>query len=107
MEDVVAGLCALCCALRLRWCARGPLDTSRQCLVGLALARRGLLTPVSLGRAQTPSQDLKDKFRECGNVVYANVTRGDDGAFEDGLHPPAVGGCGGAACVCVWQTPRV
>lgn len=24
-------------------------------------------------------QDLKDKFRECGTVVYANVTRGDDG----------------------------
>jgi hypothetical protein len=24
-------------------------------------------------------QDLKDKFRECGTVVYANVTRGEDG----------------------------
>ncbi|KAI8472980.1 MAG: hypothetical protein J3K34DRAFT_453710 [Monoraphidium minutum] len=28
---------------------------------------------------RTSWQDLKDKFRECGNVVYANVTRGDDG----------------------------
>lgn len=27
-------------------------------------------------------QDLKDKFRECGNVVYANVTRGDDGGWR-------------------------
>jgi RNA recognition motif-containing protein len=28
---------------------------------------------------RTSWQDLKDKFRECGTVVYANVTRGDDG----------------------------
>ncbi|KAF6255147.1 G-strand telomere binding protein 1 [Scenedesmus sp. NREL 46B-D3] len=28
---------------------------------------------------KTSWQDLKDKFRECGQVVYANVTRGDDG----------------------------
>lgn len=28
---------------------------------------------------KTSWQDLKDKFRECGNVVYANVTRGEDG----------------------------
>lgn len=27
-------------------------------------------------------QDLKDKFRECGTVVYANVTRGDDGRWQ-------------------------
>ncbi|KAF8065826.1 haloacid dehalogenase-like protein [Scenedesmus sp. PABB004] len=29
--------------------------------------------------AEAAWQDLKDKFRECGTVVYANVTRGDDG----------------------------
>jgi RNA recognition motif-containing protein len=28
---------------------------------------------------RTSWQDLKDKFRDCGTVVYANVTRGDDG----------------------------
>jgi hypothetical protein len=28
---------------------------------------------------RTSWQDLKDKFRECGTVVYANVTRGEDG----------------------------
>jgi hypothetical protein len=28
---------------------------------------------------RTSWQDLKDKFRECGSVVYANVTRGEDG----------------------------
>jgi RNA recognition motif-containing protein len=27
---------------------------------------------------RTSWQDLKDKFRECGTVVYANVMRGDD-----------------------------
>ncbi|KAF5839382.1 hypothetical protein DUNSADRAFT_953 [Dunaliella salina] len=27
---------------------------------------------------RTSWQDLKDKFRECGNVVYANVMRDDD-----------------------------
>lgn len=45
------------------------------------LARPGLL----IAPARAPGcccclQDLKDKFRECGTVVYANVTRGDDGA---------------------------
>jgi RNA recognition motif-containing protein len=30
---------------------------------------------------KTSWQDLKDKFRECGNVVYANVTRGEDGGL--------------------------
>ena len=24
-------------------------------------------------------QDLKDKFRDCGSVVYANVMRSEDG----------------------------
>jgi RNA recognition motif-containing protein len=33
---------------------------------------------------KTSWQDLKDKFRECGNVVYANVTRGEDGAWASG-----------------------
>lgn len=28
---------------------------------------------------RTSWQDLKDKFRECGTVVYSNVIRGDDG----------------------------
>uniref|UniRef100_A0A7S0WHE3 RRM domain-containing protein n=1 Tax=Chlamydomonas leiostraca TaxID=1034604 RepID=A0A7S0WHE3_9CHLO len=28
---------------------------------------------------RTSWQDLKDKFRDCGNVVYANVMRDDDG----------------------------
>lgn len=32
-------------------------------------------------------QDLKDKFRDCGTVVYANVTRGDDGGSPYGPHP--------------------
>lgn len=41
---------------------------------------------------RTSWQDLKDKFRECGNVVYANVTRGDDGewvrcAMQNALPP--------------------
>ena len=29
---------------------------------------------------KTSWQDLKDKFRECGNVVYANVMKDDAGA---------------------------
>ena len=28
---------------------------------------------------KTSWQDLKDKFRECGNVVYANVMRDEEG----------------------------
>jgi RNA recognition motif-containing protein len=28
---------------------------------------------------KTSWQDLKDKFRECGNVVYANVMKDDAG----------------------------
>ena len=28
---------------------------------------------------RTSWQDLKDKFRECGQVVYANVMRTEDG----------------------------
>ncbi len=28
---------------------------------------------------KTSWQDLKDKFREAGNVVYTNVMRDDDG----------------------------
>ena len=31
---------------------------------------------------KTSWQDLKDKFRECGEVVYANVVRDEEG--EDG-----------------------
>lgn len=31
---------------------------------------------------RTSWQDLKDKFRECGTVVYANVTRGEDGECD-------------------------
>lgn len=30
---------------------------------------------------KTSWQDLKDKFRECGSVVYANVMRDDDGEW--------------------------
>jgi hypothetical protein len=30
---------------------------------------------------KTSWQDLKDKFRECGSVVYANVMRSEDGEF--------------------------
>lgn len=30
---------------------------------------------------RTSWQDLKDKFRECGNVVYANVIRDEGGEF--------------------------
>jgi RNA recognition motif-containing protein len=37
---------------------------------------------------KTSWQDLKDKFRECGTVVYANVTRGDDGVFQQQAFPP-------------------
>jgi len=40
---------------------------------------------------RTSWQDLKDKFRECGNVVYANVTKDDTGA------PPAARDARGAA----------
>jgi hypothetical protein len=36
-------------------------------------------------------QDLKDAFRQCGNVVYANVTRGDDGE-QQRLRPPGAPG---------------
>ena len=28
---------------------------------------------------RTSWQDLKDEFRKCGNVVYANVMRTEDG----------------------------
>ena len=28
---------------------------------------------------RTSWQDLKDKFRECGDVVYANVVKDEDG----------------------------
>ncbi len=31
---------------------------------------------------KTSWQDLKDKFRECGNVVYANVMRDEEGELE-------------------------
>lgn len=31
---------------------------------------------------RTSWQDLKDKFRDCGNVVYANVIR-DEGGESD------------------------
>lgn len=43
----------------------GPRVVGKRCFVG-NLAWK------------TSWQDLKDKFRECGNVVYANVMRGDD-----------------------------
>ncbi|PNH10657.1 hypothetical protein TSOC_002591 [Tetrabaena socialis] len=33
---------------------------------------------------KTSWQDLKDKFRECGNVVYTNVMRDDDGEGQFG-----------------------
>jgi hypothetical protein len=54
--------------------------------------RRCPLLPPPMARAPGPArappagwQDLKDKFREVGNVVYANVSRGDDG--EDAVAP--------------------
>ena len=31
---------------------------------------------------KTSWQDLKDKFRECGEVVYANVVRDEEGEDE-------------------------
>jgi RNA recognition motif-containing protein len=31
---------------------------------------------------KTSWQDLKDKFRESGEVVYANVVRDDDGELQ-------------------------
>ncbi len=31
---------------------------------------------------KTSWQDLKDKFRESGEVVYANVVRDDDGELK-------------------------
>ena len=31
---------------------------------------------------RTSWQDLKDKFRECGNVVYANVIRDEGGELS-------------------------
>lgn len=40
--------------------------------------RAGTLTGLTLLGSYCV-QDLKDKFRDCGTVVYANVTRGDDG----------------------------
>lgn len=32
---------------------------------------------------KTSWQDLKDKFRECGNVVYTNVMRDEEGEQGD------------------------
>lgn len=34
---------------------------------------------------KTSWQDLKDKFRESGEVVYANVVRDDDGELRTSL----------------------
>lgn len=47
---------------------------------------------------KTSWQDLKDKFREIGNVVYANVMRDDDGEdlrLGQAEQPPGV-------CAGVW-----
>ena len=35
---------------------------------------------------KTSWQDLKDKFRECGNVVYANVMRDEEGEKLSACH---------------------
>ena len=35
---------------------------------------------------RTSWQDLKDKFRDCGNVVYANVMKDDAGELSE--RPP-------------------
>ncbi len=37
---------------------------------------------------RTSWQDLKDKFRECGSVVYTNVMRDEDGE-RPWSRPPA------------------
>ena len=39
---------------------------------------------------KTSWQDLKDKFREVGNVVYANVTRDENGKTQGHTLSPAV-----------------
>lgn len=46
---------------------------------GQEMMRIGKRCYVSNLAWKTSWQDLKDKFRECGTVVYANVTRGEDG----------------------------
>ncbi len=38
---------------------------------------------------KTSWQDLKDTFRECGSVVYANVMRDDTGTSVSSLDPAA------------------
>jgi len=35
--------------------------------------------PMVASRIKSAPQDLKDKFRDCGVVVYANVMRSEDG----------------------------
>ena len=55
----------------------------------LLLDHRLACSPLAVGKRcfvsnlawKTSWQDLKDKFREVGNVVYANVHQTDDGAL--------------------------
>ena len=42
---------------------------------------------------KTSWQDLKDKFREVGNVVYANVTRDENGKTQGQTPFPAAHFC--------------
>ena len=42
---------------------------------------------------KTSWQDLKDKFREVGNVVYANVTRDENGKTQGHILSPAAHSC--------------
>jgi len=45
---------------------------------------------------RTSWQDLKDAFRDCGNVVYANVIRDEGGGLGRG-HGPLPHGLGDCA----------
>jgi RNA recognition motif-containing protein len=47
---------------------------------------------------RTSWQDLKDKFRDCGEVVYANVIRDDSGELPPRASP--------AAGTCLGPTPK-
>lgn len=58
---------------------------------------------------RTSWQDLKDAFRTVGTVVYANVTRGDDGELDGRAgggrqHSPRPGP---AAPICGVHTPTL
>ena len=54
---------------------------------------------------RTSWQDLKDKFRECGTVVYTNVIRDEGGEYASWAAPPRVGPASHGQMPCPFVPP--